>query len=258
MLYHLTSHRDLGLELVDIHVGPLPKPTHFRIHKHLLCSRVPYFAKMFNSGFIESEQNLAKLSDVDPSIFALFIEYLYGNGRLPPVDIKVSTTNSGPVIDRIKLYGFAEKICLTTLADYLITNLISNLRHYERSPSREGILLTYQVTRPGSPLRQFMAASLYFIMRFDTEETPWSSRALAECLRGEGTEDLVVDLVRITRRLEVEGRAPHGVIGGGGKGSAGGGGVGTEYWGVDPRRGSKCRWHTHERGVECGLQGEIL
>ncbi|KAH6682664.1 hypothetical protein B0J14DRAFT_574116 [Halenospora varia] len=187
---------------------------------------------MFNSSFIESEQNLAKLPDVDPSIFALFIEYLYGNSRLSPVNIKVSTTNSGPVIDRIKLYGFAEKICLTGLADYIITNLISNLRHYERSPSREGILLAYHVTRPGSPLRQFMAASLYFIMRFDTEETPWSSRA----------------------RLEVEGRALNGGIGGG-KGGAGGG---TEYWGVDPRRGSKCRWHAHERGVDCGLQGEIL
>ncbi|KAF4624291.1 hypothetical protein G7Y89_g13882 [Cudoniella acicularis] len=229
-------HLDLGLEMVDVFIGPNKRQ--FRIHKALLCNRVDYFKKMFSSGFIESEEGHATLPDEDPAIFSLFVEWLYGNGRLSPVDISKSTTSSGPVIDRIKLYGFAERICLIELADYLMTNLISNLRHYERSPSKEGMKLAYVETRQGSPLRKYMANSLYFIMKFDGEDTPWSSRALCDTLRASGADDLLFDLIQVTRKHEVDSKA-------------------LKY-SADPRIGSKCRWHAHADGAPCLLQGEIL
>ncbi|KAH6682678.1 hypothetical protein B0J14DRAFT_646909 [Halenospora varia] len=43
---------DLGVDMVDILVGPTEQP--FRVHKKLICSKVPYFDKMFNNGFVET------------------------------------------------------------------------------------------------------------------------------------------------------------------------------------------------------------
>ncbi|TVY30925.1 hypothetical protein LHYA1_G000752 [Lachnellula hyalina] len=43
---------ELGIGMVDILVGPEQKA--FRVHKHLLCTKVPYFHKMFNGGFKEA------------------------------------------------------------------------------------------------------------------------------------------------------------------------------------------------------------
>jgi hypothetical protein len=49
----LICFRNFGLKMVDIFVGPGKKQ--FRMHKELLCSRVPYFKKMFREGgLIES------------------------------------------------------------------------------------------------------------------------------------------------------------------------------------------------------------
>jgi len=52
-LDRLTICRNFGVDMVDIYVGPTER--RFHIHKDLLCSRVPYFEKMFKEGgFIES------------------------------------------------------------------------------------------------------------------------------------------------------------------------------------------------------------
>jgi hypothetical protein len=221
--------------MVDIFVGPTKQQ--FRVHKALICSRSDYFKKMFDSGFIEAEENKGSLPEEDPIVFSLFLEYLYGGGRLAPVDIERSTTTAGPVIDRIKLYGFAEKICLPDLADYIITNFISNLAYYERTPSKDGMKVAYAVTKPGSPLRNYMCHSLYYISKFEDEEGPWSPRELCDTLKE--VDDLLYDLIVITRTHE-RNRST------------------TTKRSIDPRVGSKCRWHSHPPGAICMLQGEIL
>jgi hypothetical protein len=231
----LTFGSQFGIEMVDLFVGPTKQQ--FRVHKALLCSRVEYFRQMFDSGFIEAEENSGFLPDEDPIVFSLFLEYIYGGGRLGPVDIERSTTATGPVIDRIKLYGFAERIGLVDLADYIMTNLVSNLAYYERTPSKDGMKLAYEVTKPGSPLRNYMSHSLYYIMKFDDDESAWSTRTLCDTLKE--TDDLLFDLVAVTRKHEASQPA-------------------SIKRSIDPRVGSKCRWHSHPDGKHCLLQGDIL
>jgi len=43
--------RLMGTEMVDLYIGP--EKRHFRAHKKLLCSKVPYFEKMFKGQFLE-------------------------------------------------------------------------------------------------------------------------------------------------------------------------------------------------------------
>ncbi|CAG8979576.1 hypothetical protein HYALB_00010777 [Hymenoscyphus albidus] len=224
-----------GVQMVDLFIGPTKQQ--FRVHKTLLCNRVEYFHKMFSSGFLEAEEKSGSLPDEEPIVFALFLEYLYGGGRLSPVDVTLSTQSSGPIVDRIKLYGFAERICLVELADYVMTNLISNLKHYERTPSREGILLAYKETRTGSSLRRYMSSALYYVMKYETEDSPWTAEALCETLKE--VDDLLYDLIVVTRKHEAH--IPP-----------------ATKKSVDPRIGSKCRFHSHPENAVCLLKGDIL
>ncbi|KAG9237829.1 hypothetical protein BJ875DRAFT_113722 [Amylocarpus encephaloides] len=225
----------LGTEIVDIYVGS--SKHQIRVHKALLASKVPYFKAMFEGGFMEFEQNSCTLPEEDPIIFGLFIEYLYGGGRLGPIDIEKSTTTNGPVVDRIKLYGYAEKICFVEMADYIMTNLVSTFHHYLRTPSKEGIRLAYSVTKPGSPIRKYMSQSLWYIMKY-VDESSWSPDVVCEILRG--VDDLLLDVVVAGR-----GRKSNNYFMG-------------EKRNTDPRLYSKCEWHAHPRGAACALQGEIL
>jgi hypothetical protein len=88
--------------MVDIFVGS--EKQRFYVHKNILCAHVPYFEKMFCSQFLESEQQSAKLPEEDPATFGLLLEWVYGKGRLEPLDISKNTSAGGPVIDRVKLY----------------------------------------------------------------------------------------------------------------------------------------------------------
>jgi len=143
----------MGVDMVDIFVGQAQ--FHFRVHKDLLCSRVPYFKAMFNSGFMESQTQSAEFSEDDATTVALFIEWLYAM-RLRPADYTKSTPTSGPIWDYILLYKFAEKLCLPDLCDYLMSSLITAYRIVDRLPSFQGIILAYKNTNERSPLRRFM------------------------------------------------------------------------------------------------------
>lgn len=118
-----------------------------------------------------------------------------------------------------------------------MTNLISNLKYYERTPSREGMILAYKETRVGSPLRKYMSSALYYVMKYETEDSPWSTDALCETLKG--VDDLLFDLIVVTRKLETSMPA-------------------ATKKSVDPRIGLKCRFHSHPENAECPLKGDIL
>jgi hypothetical protein len=57
--------------MVDISVGPSKQ--HASIHKHLLCTKVPYFRNMFESTFKEGVEQAATLLEDDPNALALFV-----------------------------------------------------------------------------------------------------------------------------------------------------------------------------------------
>ncbi|KAF7956580.1 hypothetical protein EAE96_003914 [Botrytis aclada] len=124
--------------MVDIRVGE--ELELFRVHKSLLCTRVPYFNKMFNSGFSESKTNSAVLREDNTEAFDVLVGWVYSN-RLPPYD------NSW---DPVEVYILADKICLTELMDEVMDAL--QTKFLLISPEA---LVIYNRLPKGSKLRLF-------------------------------------------------------------------------------------------------------
>lgn len=75
--------------MVDVHVGEDKKSGHFKIHKTILCQKVPYFEKTFDGGFLEGTTNSATLPDDDPEAFNIFVSV--------SVDSRVTTKHLYPM-----------------------------------------------------------------------------------------------------------------------------------------------------------------
>lgn len=65
--------RFIDSEMVDIHVGEDEDSGHFKLHKSILCDKVPYFENMFNGNFIEGTTNSASLPEDDPEVFNMLV-----------------------------------------------------------------------------------------------------------------------------------------------------------------------------------------
>jgi hypothetical protein len=215
--------------MVDIYVGPSKQ--NFPLHKHLLCTKVPYFRKMFESTFKEGVEQAATLPEDDPNAFALFVQWLYRDS-LTPLDIrKHSPPENDIFLDRIRLYCFAEKILLPNLMDLTMTILFSNYKKLGKMPTDEAVGLAYQHSGPKSPIRTFMTRSVAWSITQQTS-TSWTTEGLAGTLMtsGELTYD-VVELLRGTSSVKLYG----------------------------PCEVDRCKLHVHEESSQaCQYKGEIL
>ncbi|KAE8442976.1 hypothetical protein EG329_002514 [Mollisiaceae sp. DMI_Dod_QoI] len=124
----------MGTEMVDINVGKGKAKTHYRIYKTILCTKIPYFDKMFNSGFKESAENKVDLPEDDPKSFDLLMLWTY-NYPFPKYEwstVMVDGVRTGGIWDAIEMYILAEKMCLTNLMDevcsqYIDADILANL-----------------------------------------------------------------------------------------------------------------------------------
>jgi hypothetical protein len=105
------------MEMVEIHVGYSRKL--FRLYKAKLCSRIPYFDKMFNGNFKEASDNVAYLEENDHASFNSLAEWAnYPTSTKSPRWIRELTTvknNEGKEAaswDPVGFYSLAEKYCL--------------------------------------------------------------------------------------------------------------------------------------------------
>jgi hypothetical protein len=67
----LTVYSLYGEDMFDIYVGP--DEVHFRVHKRVLCDRVPCF-KMFGGDFEEGVENVARFPVDDPDRLDLLLQ----------------------------------------------------------------------------------------------------------------------------------------------------------------------------------------
>ncbi|TVY56447.1 hypothetical protein LSUE1_G009731 [Lachnellula suecica] len=216
----------LGIEMVDIFVGP--SKTQFRVHKALLCSRSPYFKGMFESGFAETSSQSANLPEDSPTVFALFLEWLYG-GCFAPLDVQyVKDHGSASVEQRIMLYTFAEKICLDQLADCTMSSHLSTLKLGNWSANAADMKLGYNGSVTGSPIRKFMCCSLLYLVKHGPENS-WPSHKLFHALT---IPDLAQDFIELMRKMDAEGKEKRSQI-------------------VQPRDMPTCKFHKHPKGAKC-------
>jgi hypothetical protein len=75
LLIIVLIYRDLGVEVVDVFVGPERK--RYVVHKNLLTAQSDYFKKALTGSFMEAEENSIHLKEEDPAAVALLIGWLY-------------------------------------------------------------------------------------------------------------------------------------------------------------------------------------
>jgi hypothetical protein len=121
---------------MTIEVGADTKKEIFQVHKDLLCQKAPFFDKMFNGEFREGQIQTAQLPEDDPMIFKIFLAWVY-QGALG-VDDYLQTDNDS---SHSEVFTFAEKYCITDLADTVIDSyctfladrgVLPNLKYMEK------------------------------------------------------------------------------------------------------------------------------
>lgn len=140
---------------------------------------------MFNNGFKETIEQAATLPDVDTRVFALFLEWVYRGTFHQSVK---ADTHSSLVI---RLYSWAERICLPVLMDYAVTVLFSAFKKHNKQFNIVGIRSIYKSTPPTSLLRKWATQTLRRHIYFQDDNNG------AEALTGLLTEqkDATLDLL---------------------------------------------------------------
>jgi len=96
-------------------------------HKLILCARVPYFKKMFESGMKEAVDNKVEVPDTDPEIFKRLLKFIY-TGRVDEDlnDYAADLLGLADIYDIHDLKGFCEASLLNLVgSDNLISTLIT-------------------------------------------------------------------------------------------------------------------------------------
>ncbi|KAN0122059.1 hypothetical protein V8E51_000385 [Hyaloscypha variabilis] len=152
----------LGSEVVQIFVGP--EKQLFQVHKTLLCSASEFFKKAFNGDFVEAFINQMDLPEDKPEIFAMFVAWLYGNGKLV-FDLENCGAFSG-VDELIQLYVFANGKCCDALKnstmDMLRAGLAQSVLHLDEKQIQYIFANTYSTAE--APIRRFCVAWITYGM----------------------------------------------------------------------------------------------
>lgn len=192
------ARRILRNEIVELLVGPQKEL--LRVHKLLLCNKVPYFAKMFQGGFKDAKESRASFPEDTAESFGLLIEWIY-TGIVRPLGYKTT----GPrhhTYDMVAFYVLAENICAFDLAD----NILEAYRVHQVTKNKHPAIWctkhAYNKTEAGSPLRRYCAGSLIYV--FVTNKVvpnPWPTKELSD-LMGD-VEDFRKDFLFRLRTVSV-------------------------------------------------------
>ncbi|KAM3068041.1 hypothetical protein ACMFMG_011089 [Clarireedia jacksonii] len=156
----------LGFEIVELRVGG-PEAKLLRVHKKILCDKIPYFSKMFMGNFAEARENSASFPEDRVESFDLLIEWVYTGVLRPYTYNEITKTTNWRFLS---LYTLAEKFCLPQLQDMAMDAL-------RASDRRNGTCLTvsqmsdaYKNTQEGSGYRLYALHTLMFVLQFTEHE----------------------------------------------------------------------------------------
>jgi hypothetical protein len=174
----------IGIDMVDIYVGP--EKEHFHVHRVAVCSKIPYFEKIFkDGGFAESYTISATFPEDDPGSFDLLLGWVYhGSIKVPAArtddigDLRLSWLPDS-------LYKLTEKICLPQLQDQVIDMFIGFSRQTDSMPSTSTIMAAYSESRKNSGLRRYYAQSLAFILVQGDKCSAWTVDELTDTMSKE-------------------------------------------------------------------------
>lgn len=216
----LIPQSEMGTDMVDLYVGEKEKL--FRVHKKKLCDSIPYFDKMFNTGFEESIDNRAYFPDDTAICFGILIFWLYRD-KLPPFSKLYDDVRRKWIYHPLDLYCFADKLLLPKLKEDAINLYWLGCNTTETLPTMEYILKIYAMTSDGSSFRKFGARALYHLMHTDlNRHAVWTTKSIYKAMSE--SEDLGMDILKLMRNKVAV---------------------------VTPRNLPRCVFHEHGKDVGC-------
>ncbi|KAE9376554.1 hypothetical protein N431DRAFT_288501, partial [Stipitochalara longipes BDJ] len=109
---------------VTILVGDDSELRPFTLHKDILCKDSPFFDRAFNGNFKEGETQTMILEDIEPSIFGLFLCWLYsGDIAQRKVGEKEEETLNQTPVQLAKLWILAERFMMPKLQNSVINEI---------------------------------------------------------------------------------------------------------------------------------------
>lgn len=207
--------------MVDIYVGKERK--HFRVHKSLLCKKVPYFDKMFNGNFQEAAKNQAEFAEDDVIAFDVLTRWIYTGSVRKLKFISESGDDKMLNINPYSAYCVADKFCLPQLMDRFMSAIMEFSSRNRTIAGPRHVKVVYEKTPESSPLRRFIVQQwFYTISRPGESDKGWNTM-LKEIMR---IEDFSGDFINFMQ---------------------GKGGMNPE----DPRKLPHCEFHHHSKEEDC-------
>ncbi|KAF7886918.1 uncharacterized protein EAF02_003565 [Botrytis sinoallii] len=153
-----TKCDNVGIETVDLYIGPTR--THYRVHKNILCTKIPYFNKMFNGGFSEASNNSAEFPEDSPQSFDYH--------PLRPLN-RVSPGSVSSNWNTIDFYLLMDKLCIPDLMNEAMDLLRQFSKDNDFLPSINHVIWVYRRSLPGSKIRLYVLNSLLYAFSLNQE-----------------------------------------------------------------------------------------
>jgi hypothetical protein len=209
----------MATDMVDLIVGQQKKL--FRVHKYVLCKKVPYFDKMFKGAWKEASDKIGIVSEDTVEAFDLLIAWVYFDTIRPLERISSDRRFSW---DPIPFWKLADKFCPPKLQDEIMD--ISHTSYHTSNVvlSHNQIESCYKDTLEGSPLRRYAVQTLIYVLFNFDNVLAWSITTFQAALKS--NDDLAKDYLTAVRGIRQKSTP-------------------------DPRMLPKCDFHAHEKGSPC-------
>jgi hypothetical protein len=187
----------MGSEIVTLHVGP--KRQHFSVHKNLLAGTCNFFRECLSGDELPTGKPIMLEAEC-PSIFKLFIEFLYTKA-IPRVQGNVDRlSQSQRLRDLCQLYAFTDKYHLENrIKNSVIDAIQDGFLIMNKLPESGLVTAIYGNTQAGSKLRLFSICGLIHNLQSD-EYTDDGS--LTSMLQAKG--EILIDFLNVVRGRQVQ------------------------------------------------------
>ncbi|TGO48340.1 hypothetical protein BCON_0243g00120 [Botryotinia convoluta] len=182
---------NVGIETVDLYIGSTR--THYRVHKHILCTKIPCFNKMFNGSFSEASSNSADFPEDFPDSFDILLEWAYSQYHpLRPLN-RVSSDSLDLSWNAIEFYLLMDKLCMPDFMNEAMDLLRQFLKDNNLLISIEQVIYVYRRSLPSSKLRLYILNGLLYGFSLDREPDSTLLVRLVDIIREE--TDLTADFL---------------------------------------------------------------
>ncbi|KAE8452599.1 hypothetical protein EG329_013858 [Mollisiaceae sp. DMI_Dod_QoI] len=223
---------ELGSEIVLLRIGSGENAQSLPVHKKILCTRAPFFEKMFNGPFAEGVSQSAEFPEDNPTAFKLLIGWIYTQHVEDPYEFDTARglrhCSSRQII---ALYALAEKYNILRLQDQSMDHLVKHCIDRKKWLFAQTMGWAYENTHANSKLRLYVARHFVFVTLCSQRgrDKSWTDDIMrSELMKN---EDLFKDVFALLR--DYAGKMPS-----------------------DPNKALACDYHQHSSTEPCPYQNK--